>query len=160
MIPLGAQKKEVRIHASERFWIWWLFRVNQMNGQLRIWNHIIWRGSLHAGSLHGSPSLAPCSSMKGNSSFLCCLVPGTVRKVAAQRCYAFLLLWFLLVSTFISLSFIPTFQNSMIPTGLAWEEMLYPLYQKYKNYITWGDQDLLNIIFYFNPGTRCTDCIL
>ncbi|XP_051836833.1 glucoside xylosyltransferase 2 [Antechinus flavipes] len=43
------------------------------------------------------------------------------------------------------------FKNSMIPTGLAWEDMLYPLYQKYKNYITWGDQDLLNIIFYFNP---------
>lgn len=40
----------------------------------------------------------------------------------------------------------------MIPTGLAWEDMLYPLYQKYKNAITWGDQDLLNIIFYFNPG--------
>jgi len=40
----------------------------------------------------------------------------------------------------------------MIPSGLTWEEMLYPLYQKYKNYITWGDQDLLNIIFYFNPG--------
>uniref|UniRef100_A0A8D2Q996 UDP-D-xylose:beta-D-glucoside alpha-1,3-D-xylosyltransferase n=3 Tax=Varanus komodoensis TaxID=61221 RepID=A0A8D2Q996_VARKO len=43
------------------------------------------------------------------------------------------------------------FKNSMIPAGLTWEEMLYPLYQKYKNYITWGDQDLLNIIFYFNP---------
>ncbi|XP_044531791.1 glucoside xylosyltransferase 2 [Gracilinanus agilis] len=43
------------------------------------------------------------------------------------------------------------FKNSLIPTGLAWEDMLYPLYQKYKNYITWGDQDLLNIIFYFNP---------
>uniref|UniRef100_A0A2K5XA38 UDP-D-xylose:beta-D-glucoside alpha-1,3-D-xylosyltransferase n=2 Tax=Mandrillus leucophaeus TaxID=9568 RepID=A0A2K5XA38_MANLE len=43
------------------------------------------------------------------------------------------------------------FKNSMIPTGLAWEDMLYPLYQKYKNAITWGDQDLLNIIFYFNP---------
>ncbi|XP_074692139.1 glucoside xylosyltransferase 2 isoform X2 [Strix aluco] len=43
------------------------------------------------------------------------------------------------------------FKNSMIPSGLTWEEMLYPLYQKYKNYITWGDQDLLNIIFYFNP---------
>lgn len=40
----------------------------------------------------------------------------------------------------------------MISTGLAWEDMLYPLYQKYKNAITWGDQDLLNIIFYFNPG--------
>ncbi|XP_037685196.1 LOW QUALITY PROTEIN: glucoside xylosyltransferase 2 [Choloepus didactylus] len=43
------------------------------------------------------------------------------------------------------------FKNSMIPTGLAWKDMLYPLYQKYKNAITWGDQDLLNIIFYFNP---------
>ncbi|XP_069499308.1 glucoside xylosyltransferase 2 [Ambystoma mexicanum] len=43
------------------------------------------------------------------------------------------------------------FKNSMVPTGLAWEEMLYPLFQKYKNYITWGDQDLLNIIFAFNP---------
>ncbi|XP_078518003.1 glucoside xylosyltransferase 2 [Lissotriton helveticus] len=43
------------------------------------------------------------------------------------------------------------FKNSMIPSGLSWEEMLYPLYQKYKTYITWGDQDLLNIIFSFNP---------
>ncbi|XP_040594796.1 glucoside xylosyltransferase 2 [Mesocricetus auratus] len=43
------------------------------------------------------------------------------------------------------------FKNSLIPTGLAWEDMLLPLYQKYKNAITWGDQDLLNIIFYFNP---------
>lgn len=50
------------------------------------------------------------------------------------------------------LQWFPLFQNSMIPTGLAWEDMLYPLYQKYKNAITWGDQDLLNIIFYFNPG--------
>ncbi|KAM4650966.1 glucoside xylosyltransferase 2 [Discoglossus pictus] len=43
------------------------------------------------------------------------------------------------------------FKNNMIPAGLTWEEMLHPLYQKYKNYITWGDQDLLNIIFSFNP---------
>ncbi|XP_055992932.1 glucoside xylosyltransferase 2 [Sorex fumeus] len=43
------------------------------------------------------------------------------------------------------------FKNSLIPERLAWEDMLYPLYQKYKNTITWGDQDLLNIIFYFNP---------
>ncbi|XP_053325846.1 glucoside xylosyltransferase 2 [Spea bombifrons] len=43
------------------------------------------------------------------------------------------------------------FKNNMIPTGLTWEEILHPLYQKYKNYITWGDQDLLNIIFHFNP---------
>lgn len=45
------------------------------------------------------------------------------------------------------------FQNSMIPTGLSWEDLLHPLYQKYKNHITWGDQDLLNIIFHYNPGT-------
>uniref|UniRef100_A0A4W3HI73 UDP-D-xylose:beta-D-glucoside alpha-1,3-D-xylosyltransferase n=1 Tax=Callorhinchus milii TaxID=7868 RepID=A0A4W3HI73_CALMI len=43
------------------------------------------------------------------------------------------------------------FKNSMIPTGLKWDELLYPLYHKYKNYITWGDQDLLNIIFHYNP---------
>ncbi|XP_072136689.1 glucoside xylosyltransferase 2 [Mobula birostris] len=43
------------------------------------------------------------------------------------------------------------FKNSMIPTGLRWEELLYPLYHKYKNAITWGDQDLLNIIFHYNP---------
>ncbi|XP_059505903.1 glucoside xylosyltransferase 2 isoform X2 [Stegostoma tigrinum] len=43
------------------------------------------------------------------------------------------------------------FKNSVIPTGLRWEELLYPLYNKYKNDITWGDQDLLNIIFHYNP---------
>uniref|UniRef100_A0A4W5NRF3 UDP-D-xylose:beta-D-glucoside alpha-1,3-D-xylosyltransferase n=1 Tax=Hucho hucho TaxID=62062 RepID=A0A4W5NRF3_9TELE len=44
------------------------------------------------------------------------------------------------------------FKNSMIPSGLSWEDLLHPLYQKYKNHITWGDQDLLNIIFHYNPG--------
>ncbi|XP_034551836.1 glucoside xylosyltransferase 2 [Notolabrus celidotus] len=43
------------------------------------------------------------------------------------------------------------FKNSLIPSGLSWEELLHPLYQKYKNHITWGDQDLLNIIFHYNP---------
>ncbi|XP_041672648.1 glucoside xylosyltransferase 2 [Cheilinus undulatus] len=43
------------------------------------------------------------------------------------------------------------FKNSMIPNGLPWEDLLHPLYQKYKNHITWGDQDLLNIIFHYNP---------
>ncbi|KAM7402593.1 hypothetical protein PAMP_017817 [Pampus punctatissimus] len=43
------------------------------------------------------------------------------------------------------------FKNSMIPSGLSWEDLLHPLYQKYKNHITWGDQDLLNIIFHYNP---------
>ncbi|XP_074532996.1 glucoside xylosyltransferase 2 [Halichoeres trimaculatus] len=43
------------------------------------------------------------------------------------------------------------FKNSMIPGGLSWKDLLHPLYQKYKNHITWGDQDLLNIIFHYNP---------
>ncbi|XP_029103835.1 glucoside xylosyltransferase 2 isoform X2 [Scleropages formosus] len=43
------------------------------------------------------------------------------------------------------------FKNSMISGGLSWEDLLHPLYQKYKNHITWGDQDLLNIIFHYNP---------
>ncbi|XP_062852789.1 glucoside xylosyltransferase 2 [Trichomycterus rosablanca] len=43
------------------------------------------------------------------------------------------------------------FRNSMIASGLSWEDLLHPLYQKYKNHITWGDQDLLNIIFHYNP---------
>nr|XP_057944536.1 glucoside xylosyltransferase 2-like [Doryrhamphus excisus] len=43
------------------------------------------------------------------------------------------------------------FKNSLIAGGLSWENLLYPLYQKYKIYIPWGDQDLLNIIFHYNP---------
>ena len=35
---------------------------------------------------------------------------------------------------------------------MTWQEMLLPLYKKYKLNITWGDQDLLNIIFHHNPG--------
>lgn len=47
----------------------------------------------------------------------------------------------------------------MIPSGLSWEDILHPLYQKYKNHITWGDQDLLNIIFHYNPGEDLFSCI-
>ncbi|KAM4741104.1 glucoside xylosyltransferase 2 [Anableps anableps] len=43
------------------------------------------------------------------------------------------------------------FKSSLIADGLSWEGLLHPLYQKYKNHITWGDQDLLNIIFHYNP---------
>ncbi|CAG5927642.1 unnamed protein product [Menidia menidia] len=43
------------------------------------------------------------------------------------------------------------FRNDMTPVGLRWEELLMPLLQKYKLNITWGDQDLLNIIFHHNP---------
>lgn len=40
----------------------------------------------------------------------------------------------------------------MTAVPLRWEELLMPLLQKYKLNITWGDQDLLNIIFHHNPG--------
>lgn len=43
-------------------------------------------------------------------------------------------------------------QNDMTAVGLRWEELLMPLLQKYKLNITWGDQDLLNVIFHHNPG--------
>uniref|UniRef100_A0A3B5LS70 UDP-D-xylose:beta-D-glucoside alpha-1,3-D-xylosyltransferase n=1 Tax=Xiphophorus couchianus TaxID=32473 RepID=A0A3B5LS70_9TELE len=43
------------------------------------------------------------------------------------------------------------FKSSLIAGGLLWEDLLHPLHQKYKNHITWGDQDLLNIIFHYNP---------
>ncbi|XP_061432140.1 glucoside xylosyltransferase 1-like [Lethenteron reissneri] len=44
-----------------------------------------------------------------------------------------------------------TYKNDMSPVELQWDEMLLPLYKKYKLNITWGDQDLLNIIFHHNP---------
>ncbi|KAL0967184.1 hypothetical protein UPYG_G00248840 [Umbra pygmaea] len=47
------------------------------------------------------------------------------------------------------------FKNDMTSVGLKWEELLMPLLQKYKLNITWGDQDLLNIIFHHNP-----ECLL
>lgn len=43
------------------------------------------------------------------------------------------------------------FKNDMTAASLQWEEILMPLLQKYKLNITWGDQDLLNIIFHQNP---------
>ncbi|CAG08660.1 unnamed protein product, partial [Tetraodon nigroviridis] len=43
------------------------------------------------------------------------------------------------------------FKNDMTTVLLRWDEILMPLLQKYKLNITWGDQDLLNIIFYHNP---------
>lgn len=45
------------------------------------------------------------------------------------------------------------FKNDMTAVPLSWEEILMPLLQKYKLNITWGDQDLLNIIFHHNPET-------
>ncbi|XP_041113936.1 glucoside xylosyltransferase 1-like isoform X1 [Polyodon spathula] len=43
------------------------------------------------------------------------------------------------------------FKNDMTTAQLQWEEMLMSLLKKYKLNITWGDQDLLNIIFHYNP---------
>ncbi|XP_038164875.1 glucoside xylosyltransferase 1-like isoform X1 [Cyprinodon tularosa] len=43
------------------------------------------------------------------------------------------------------------FKNDMTAVALQWGEILMPLLQKYKLNITWGDQDLLNIIFHHNP---------
>ncbi|KAM8861638.1 glucoside xylosyltransferase 1 isoform 2-T2 [Synchiropus picturatus] len=43
------------------------------------------------------------------------------------------------------------FKNDMTSVTLRWKEILVPLLQKYKLNITWGDQDLLNIIFHHNP---------
>ncbi|KAJ8269783.1 hypothetical protein COCON_G00123900 [Conger conger] len=43
------------------------------------------------------------------------------------------------------------FKNDMTSVSLSWEDLLMPLLQKYKLNITWGDQDLLNIIFHHNP---------
>ncbi|XP_069484091.1 glucoside xylosyltransferase 1 isoform X2 [Ambystoma mexicanum] len=43
------------------------------------------------------------------------------------------------------------FKNDMTGARLRWGELLMPLLKKYKLNITWGDQDLLNIMFYHNP---------
>lgn len=43
------------------------------------------------------------------------------------------------------------FKNDMTRVNLKWHELLMPLLHKYKLNITWGDQDLLNIIFHYNP---------
>lgn len=43
------------------------------------------------------------------------------------------------------------FKNNLSAKELSWIDMMLPLYKKYQWNITWGDQDLLNIIFHFNP---------
>ncbi|XP_064347851.1 glucoside xylosyltransferase 1 isoform X6 [Camelus dromedarius] len=43
------------------------------------------------------------------------------------------------------------FKNDMTAVRLRWGDILMPLLKKYKLNITWGDQDLLNIIFFHNP---------
>ncbi|XP_011884818.1 PREDICTED: glucoside xylosyltransferase 1 isoform X3 [Cercocebus atys] len=43
------------------------------------------------------------------------------------------------------------FKNDMTTVRLQWGDILMPLLKKYKLNITWGDQDLLNIVFFHNP---------
>ncbi|XP_058512107.1 glucoside xylosyltransferase 1 isoform X2 [Ochotona princeps] len=43
------------------------------------------------------------------------------------------------------------FKNDVTPARLRWGDVLVPLLKKYKLNITWGDQDLLNIMFFHNP---------
>ncbi|KAA0724715.1 Glucoside xylosyltransferase 1 [Triplophysa tibetana] len=43
------------------------------------------------------------------------------------------------------------FKNDMTAVNLKWADLLMPLLHKYNLNITWGDQDLLNIIFHHNP---------
>lgn len=33
-----------------------------------------------------------------------------------------------------------------------WVDYILPLHKEYKLKITWGDQDLINILFHFHPG--------
>ncbi|XP_050692432.1 glucoside xylosyltransferase 2-like [Eriocheir sinensis] len=35
--------------------------------------------------------------------------------------------------------------------GFGWEEYVVPIYRYYRLAITWGDQDIINIIFHFHP---------
>lgn len=34
----------------------------------------------------------------------------------------------------------------------GWEKYLAPIYKEFKLKITWGDQDIINIIFHYHPG--------
>ena len=38
--------------------------------------------------------------------------------------------------------------------AFKWQDYIIPFYQEYKLKITWGDQDLINIIFHFHPGEK------
>lgn len=36
--------------------------------------------------------------------------------------------------------------------AFRWKEYVIPIYKKFKLKITWGDQDIINIIFHYHPG--------
>lgn len=63
--------------------------------------------------------------------------------------------------------FHPSLLNSVIFSGVnsgvmlmnltrmrafSWTSYVVPIYKEYKLKITWGDQDIINIIFHFHPG--------
>lgn len=35
-----------------------------------------------------------------------------------------------------------------------WVDYVVPIYKEYKLKITWGDQDIINIIFHYHPGKK------
>ena len=39
---------------------------------------------------------------------------------------------------------------------VRWNDDIYPIFKQYRYDITWGDQDILNILFHFKPGKHCT----
>lgn len=45
--------------------------------------------------------------------------------------------------------------------AFSWTSYVVPIYKEYKLKITWGDQDIINIIFHFHPGNYLfTDMII
>lgn len=40
-----------------------------------------------------------------------------------------------------------------------WEAQVLPIHKEYKLRITWGDQDIINILFYYYPG-KAIHCII
>lgn len=41
-----------------------------------------------------------------------------------------------------------------------WEDYVIPVYKEFKLKITWGDQDIINIIFHYYPRKCFTSYIL
>lgn len=42
--------------------------------------------------------------------------------------------------------------------SFKWVDYILPLHKEYKLKITWGDQDLINILFHFHPGRSNIAC--
>lgn len=42
----------------------------------------------------------------------------------------------------------------------GWEQYLLPIYKQFKLKITWGDQDIINIIFHYHPGKKHVHSLL